>query len=282
MDWHFPKSDLAGEVNIASYSRTIIEGERTISGLEIFVREVLQNSLDAAVRIDGVTQKVTVQMRIRTLPVGTRNTFNRALNWDRLKQHVAAAQRVSERRMDRYQFPDPARLDGRAMQVLEIFEKNTIGLVGPDRIQREEDEIPSFGRIPKAYRALCRDDARREKVSLGSGGTFGLGKAVLWRASAIQTVLFFSRLSLPADGAIFRAAAQARLCNHYGTTQQYRGLGFGGKMHGEFCAPFSNTEATEFARALETHLRDDSSDVGTHDHRSFLGSTALESRRQRS
>ena len=95
------------------------------------------------------------------------------------------------------------------------------------------------------------------------GGTFGLGKAVLWRASAIQTVLFFSRLSLPADGAIFRAAAQARLCNHYRTTQQYRGLGFGGKMHGEFCAPLSNTEATEFARALETHLRGDSSDVGT-------------------
>lgn len=183
MDWHFPKSDPAGEANIASYSRTVIEGERTISGLEIFVREVLQNSLDAA---KDTNQKVTVQLRIRTLQGAALTTFFQAVNWPALKRYATAASRASSQRMDRYRFPDPAALEQGVVRVLEINESNTIGLIGPDRMIREEDYRTWPGETPKAYRALCRDDARREKVSLGSGGTFGLGKAVLWRASAIQ------------------------------------------------------------------------------------------------
>src|SRR5436190_20514934 len=120
------------------------------------------------------------------------------------------------------------------MQVLEIRETNTIGLVGPDKIEREDDYFTMPGQTPKAYRALCRDDARREKISLGAGGTFGLGKAVLWRASAIQTVLFFSRLSTAANGVFHRAAAQARLCTHYMAPSEFRGLGFGGHMEAGF------------------------------------------------
>src|SRR5215475_4937772 len=103
MDWHFPKSDPAGEVNITSYSRTVIEGERTISALEIFVREVLQNSLDA---VKDPAQKVTVNFRIRTLQGTALSTFLQAINWQSLKRFVAAASRASGQRMDRYRFPD--------------------------------------------------------------------------------------------------------------------------------------------------------------------------------
>jgi hypothetical protein len=129
MDWHFPKSDPAGEANIASYSRTIIEGERTISGLEIFVREALQNSLDAA---KDTTRKVTVQFRLRTLLGTGLATFFQALNWPDLKKFAAAASRASSQRMDRYRFPEPAELENGVVRVLEINETNTIGLIGPD------------------------------------------------------------------------------------------------------------------------------------------------------
>ena len=247
MDWHFPKSDPAGEANIASYSRTVIEGERTISGLEIFVREVLQNSLDAA---KDTNRKVTVQLRIRALQGALLTTFFQAVNWPALKRYATAASRASSQRMDRYRFPDPAALEQGVVRVLEINESNTIGLIGPDRMIREEDYRTWPGETPKAYRALCRDDARREKVSLGSGGTFGLGKAVLWRASAIQTVLFFSRLSVAFEGTTHRAAGQARLCTHIIPPNEYRGIGFGGTMDGVFCAPLRNQEAVQFARAV--------------------------------
>jgi hypothetical protein len=263
MDWHFPKSDPAGDVNIASYSRTVIEGERTISGLEIFVREVLQNSLDAAIRADGLARKVTVDFRLREAHAHPQSPILQAMGWNSLRPHLEAAQRASERRMDRYQFPKPGDLENHEMQVLEIKETNTIGLVGPERIEREEDYFTMPGQTPKAYRALCRDDARREKISLGAGGTFGLGKAVLWRASAIQTVLFFSRLSTQAGGVFHRAAAQARLCTHYVPPSEYRGLGFGGQMETGFCAPLRERSASMFARALGLDLREQPQEVGT-------------------
>jgi DNA (cytosine-5)-methyltransferase 1 len=97
MHWHFPQSDPAGEVNIASYSRTVIEGERTISACEIFVREVLQNSLDAA---KNPTEKVTVQFRIRTLQGGALTAFKQAMDWAGLQRFVTAASRASMQRMD--------------------------------------------------------------------------------------------------------------------------------------------------------------------------------------
>jgi RNA polymerase primary sigma factor len=260
MEWHFPKSDPAGEVNIASYSRTVIEGERTISALEIFVREVLQNSLDAAQ--DG-NQKVKVQFRLRALQGAALTNFFQAMNWPALKRFAAAASRASSQRMDRYRFPDPTVLEQGVVRILEINETNTIGLIGPDRMIREEDYRTWPGETPKAYRALCRDDARREKVSLGSGGTFGLGKAVLWRASAIQTVLFFSRLSIPFEGVVHRAAGQARLCTHIIPPNEFRGIGFGGAMDGPFCAPLRNQTAVQFARAVGLSPRSEDNAYGT-------------------
>jgi RNA polymerase primary sigma factor len=247
-------------VNISSYSRTVIEGERTISACEIFVREVLQNSLDA---VKNPAEKVGVQFRIRTLQGGTLTAFKQAMNWGGLQRFVSAASRASNQRMDRYRFPDPVQLERNPIRLLEISESNTIGLIGPDRMIREEDYHTMPGQTPKAYRALCRDDARREKVSLGSGGTFGLGKAVLWRASSIQTVLFFSRLSNPYDKIIHRAAGQARLCTHLIPPVGYRGIGFGGKMDGVFCAPLENQEAVQFARNIGVSVRSEENSFGT-------------------
>src|ERR1051326_1755560 len=48
MDWDFFERNPAGDANTTSQARIIIEGDHSISPLEIFVREVLQNSLDAA------------------------------------------------------------------------------------------------------------------------------------------------------------------------------------------------------------------------------------------
>ena len=48
MDWEFYPRGEAGDANAAPQSRIIIEGDHTISHFEIFVREVLQYSLDAA------------------------------------------------------------------------------------------------------------------------------------------------------------------------------------------------------------------------------------------
>ena len=98
MDWEFYKRGEAGDAYAASQSRIIIEGDHTISPLEIFVREVLQNSLDAAL----ADQKVGVHFRLRKISQpGARDAFLKALGWSKLKERVAAANRVRKNGMSR-------------------------------------------------------------------------------------------------------------------------------------------------------------------------------------
>ncbi len=70
--------------------------------------------------------------------------------------------KIRQTREEPEEFGDPASLESRAFQVLEISEKGTIGLVGPEAVRTEQDERRWPGEPPKAYIALTRDDARRE------------------------------------------------------------------------------------------------------------------------
>jgi len=72
-------------------------------------------------------------------------------------------------------------LDGDSLAGLWIEDLGTTGLVGEERGSGN-------------FSALCRDRLFSEKQSL-SGGSFGLGKAVLWRFSHLSTVAFYSRIS---------------------------------------------------------------------------------------
>jgi hypothetical protein len=260
MDWEFYKRGEAGDAYAASQSRIIIEGDHTISPLEIFVREVLQNSLDAALG----DQKVGVHFRLRKInQPGPRDTFLKALGWSKLKERVAAANRVRKERNEPPEFGDPQQLERGSLYVLEIAERGTIGLVGLEAVRSEQDERRWPGEPPKAYIALARDDARREKQGLGSGGTYGLGKAVLWAASQIQAVAFFSRLSIPWKETTHRAAGQARLGPHFLNNEPFRGLGYGGDMHDGWCKPASNQAAQTLASQFGISARGDSSESGT-------------------
>lgn len=259
MDWDFQKRSLAGDNDAASKSRIIIEGDHTITPFEVFVREVLQNSRDAA--LNG--GKVSVKFKLRTIgSPGQRSNFLEALGWPKLKARVEASNRIRISRDEPPEFADPSALEHGALRVLEICETGTIGLVGPEAVLSEQDERRMPGEPPKAYIALARDDARREKQGLGSGGTYGLGKAVLWAASQIQTVVFFSRLAIPYQGKFHRAAAQARLGPHFLGNIPYRGLGYGGHLT-DWCHPLVEQQALQMATRMGVSRRENPEDVGT-------------------
>jgi hypothetical protein len=71
-------------------------------------------------------------------------------------------------------------LESDCMTGLWIEDRGTTGLVG--------DEQGSGN-----FAALCRDRLFSEKQRAESGGSFGLGKAVLWRFSLLSTVATQSR-----------------------------------------------------------------------------------------
>ena len=78
-------------------------------------------------------------------------------------------------------------VDSGELILLQISDEGTCGLNGPET---------GGGN----FAALCRNMLDSNKTSGTSGGSHGLGKAVLWRMSALNTVLFCSNLTEPLDG----------------------------------------------------------------------------------
>ncbi|AGB17584.1 hypothetical protein Halru_3018 [Halovivax ruber XH-70] len=143
--------------------------------LETFVREILQNSVDA--RYDP-SEPVQVTFRLRELD--DRTAFEEAIQWDDLYAHVKAGGKDQ----DGHGLADYVKYleNGGAFRLLTIEEKNAKGIQG-----NEEDQDSD-------YAALIRDPGASNKGG-STGGRHGLGSTLLWVTSGFQTVLFNSTLA---------------------------------------------------------------------------------------
>ena len=143
--------------------------------LDTFVREILQNSIDAR---DDDSEPVEVTFKLREF--GDKTAFEDAILWDDLYNHVKSGGRDQDGHglTDYVEYLE----DGGAFRVLTIEEKNGKGIQG-----NEEDQDSD-------YAALIRDPGSSNKGG-STGGRHGLGSTLLWVASGFQTVLFNSTLA---------------------------------------------------------------------------------------
>lgn len=141
--------------------------------LETFVREVLQNSLDA--RKTG-TSIVTVEFSVERLTGDAKRSFLEAMGWAQLRPHIEASRRLAPAftaalpRLD-----DPKQ----PLLILVIHDAGALGLSGPER---GEGRFASF----------VRNKLFSDKESGSAGGSYGLGKSVLWAFSGVSTILVHS------------------------------------------------------------------------------------------
>ena len=155
--------------NAAEYS---FEGQ-----IGTLVREAVQNSLDA--RAEGETL-VDCRFRVCELSGSHLTRFKAGMAWEQLEDNLSAV---------------PAKRGGRGIQlalrqieqtgrlrVLVIEDRCTKGLPSPE-FRRNDDE-------PNSFCALVRDTLYSDKTSDDAGGSYGLGKSLLWAFSGIKTVLF--------------------------------------------------------------------------------------------
>lgn len=146
---------------------------------ETFVREVLQNANDQ--RLGDIPVEVT--FRIISLTGDEREDFLRTIDWDtELKPRlstIAADDRGG--RYDRFvqRMADP----DAELRLLVVEDRHATGLTG----DWNEDSN---------YAALVRDELYSNKQEDTAGGSYGLGKSVLWTFSAASTAVFNST---PAD-----------------------------------------------------------------------------------
>jgi len=147
-------------------------------GLHTLVRETIQNSSDAS---DGGQEPVQVIYRLIELAGDDMRNFLDSMQWKSLQDNLLAVERngdALERAVDSMKEEDRIRL-------LIIEDRKTTGLYGGEERLDESTQNP--------FLSLVRDEMYSDKNPGGSaGGSFGLGKSVLWAFSSLSTVLFNS------------------------------------------------------------------------------------------
>jgi len=203
------------------------------------VREVIQNANDQAL------DSPEVHFRFIELEGASLTEFKRAVSWSTLEPHLAAAARTKGGRNLAQSLGDLERT-GRLLSLI-VEDRHTAGLTG--------DELHGDSH----FRALCKDTLYSHKRSEGAGGSYGLGKSVLWTFSGVSTVLFNSVLSEHARGQqsprlIGRAELPSHEVGRGKSTRWHSGPGwFGHAVHadaGERAESVWADAGTELARHL--------------------------------
>lgn len=179
--------------NAAEYSFT--------GGIDSLVRETLQNSLDAKCKDASCVDAV---FRIVELEGEHLRRFQAGMAWDSLEDNLRAVPRGRgglgiEQALQGIN-------DQKMLRLLVIEDHNTRGL--PESEFRTDDESPN------SYCALVRDTLYSDKQDKDAGGSYGLGKSLLWAFSGIKSVLFASRHQAPGDDLESRLVGRTSLPYH--------------------------------------------------------------------
>ena len=177
--------------------------------VDAFVREVLQNSRDQRLEDDA---RVDVRFTLAEISGAPLAAFLEAIGWPELREHVEATAKPEFVTIGPRLQEGLAEVAGGTLRVLGIQDSGTRGLTGG-----EEDES-NFAALVR--HDLITSDQRRE-----SGGSFGVGKSVLWRFSNLSTVFFHSLLS---DLQRSRFIGRTMLAGHAAAGERWEGSGWFG------------------------------------------------------
>lgn len=183
--------------------------------LHTFVREVIQNAGDQRLSADTTVRVVFTLMELQGEDL---QEFLRALAWDRLSPHLSA---VAEANMPT--------ISGRIQRGVDAASRGPLRLIRIDDFETHglnggEDEQG------QNFNALCRntlETMEAQPVRGGRGGSYGLGKTVLWSFSELSTVIFSSRPSKTRQREL-RLFGRCELPTHDCMYQDWSGLGFFG------------------------------------------------------
>jgi transcriptional regulator with XRE-family HTH domain len=212
-----------GNANVWSFDPTI----------EVLVREVLQNALDAALPGGGT---VAVKFRIIELRGADLTAYLDALKWSELKRHLEASTRNKQKLGSLIRDGLDSLAETGELVLLIADDSGTSGLLGPETGDGK-------------FAALCRNNLDSNKEGAPTkGGAFGLGKGVLWRASRFATVTFCSNLSQPADSGHrhLRVMGRCDLPWHELPGEAFAGPGWFGRPNNaeqEYAVSFWDNEA---------------------------------------
>lgn len=201
-------------------------GRPNLDTLAVLVRETVQNSWDARLS-NSVSLTYTVYGW--TLTQSQRQV---------LSEQVFSARPKAES-LPMMQLDSDTPLYG-----LIIADRGTTGLAGPTRA----DIVPEGS--PRNFISFLRDVGQPSNQSL-SGGTYGYGKASLYRASGMQTILVHTRCRLE-NGRLESRFIASALGNRWSDNEgkQYTGRHWWGRDEGNIAEPILDEDADFLAKSL--------------------------------
>lgn len=190
MSWWFIRAD-NNTRNVTDPASLAVMPHGDLTPLQVFVREVLQNSLDNR---SALTEAARVDFRLQYLLGAEKQRFLQTLDFKTILPHIQSIVSYEKKNKRYSEFRDPADLHDkdRPLRLLYIEDFGTLGLIGPEH----NLEIHRFDK-PHCFIGLCRNTGDSQKSQDAMGGIYGLGKTVLWKCSRYRTVLFYSRLRNP-------------------------------------------------------------------------------------
>jgi transcriptional regulator with XRE-family HTH domain len=214
--------------------------------LTTITREAAQNIRDARRRGEPTVTANFVLERLRGEPL---STFLDAMRFEELRPHLesVAAGKGKQSRVVRQALE---RLTSTGELILfRIEDIDGVGLIGDEYGQSN-------------YSALVRNVMDTIKKDDGAGGSHGLGKSTIQRASAFGLLLFCSNLSVPEDGSESRngrLVGRVSLPWHETQDNEFAGPGWFGVPDGS--AKRAGTARSAYmSRALQRELRLDRPD----------------------
>lgn len=179
--------------------------------IDNFVREILQNALDQR---EG-SQAVRVSFSFHQLSGEQKDNFLAAMGWGQLQSHIEGAAVTGGVTIGPQLKQALEGIDNGPLLVMRIDDSGTRGLVGSEDSPNEN------------FNQLCRNVLVTTEDGSTRGGSFGLGKSVLWRFSSLSTVLFSSRIDgNPQPG--FRLFGRSELPFHEAEGKPWDGPGWFG------------------------------------------------------
>ena len=202
--------------------------------LDTLVRETIQNSNDQSID----SGRVEVVFEFHRLEGSAKSALLAGLGWEQLAPHLeGVASSASLMKGDVQTCLDEVEAP---LTVLVVRDLNTKGLYGS-----EDDTDGNFAPLCR-HRLVTTDDKAK------GGGSYGLGKTVLWSFSGVSTVLFASRpYKRSAGQGALRFIARSVLPYHLVGNTKYSGSGWLGRSSDE---PDRNRAVSMWDGAAEAQI----------------------------
>lgn len=180
------------------------------ANLATFVREVIQNANDQA--IDRRSRRSAIHFDHFEIIGEELLEFLDASDAKNLFSHIQAASSSGSTTKLQYGLRDAQK----NLSLLRIADYHTHGLSGDEDAENTH------------FRALCKDTLVSFKQGDGAGGSYGLGKSVLWSFSSLSTVIFASTFSTGEAPPRFRLIGRTEIPSHRHGDQWFGGSGWFG------------------------------------------------------